>query len=263
MNFLQIYFQGLLLITLFFSIIWIISVKIKNASIVDIFWGMGYVILVWFYFVSTGPASLLRIFHLVLVTLWGFRLSGYIFFRNYGKEEDFRYQEFRKSYGTHRYWWVSFFQVFMLQGVLAWLISAPLLAFQFYGVNAEFDFIFVLGISVWFIGFIFEAGGDWQMANFKRNPKNKGKVLQTGFWKYTRHPNYFGDAAVWWGFAIFSISVGSYLPVLSSVLMTLLLLKVSGVSLLEKTLITTKPEYLAYMKSTNAFFPWFPKKQAA
>jgi len=116
------------------------------------------------------------------------------------------------------------------------------------------------GILVWIIGFTFEAGGDIQLARFKSNPQNKGKVLNTGFWKYTRHPNYFGDSAVWWSYALFSIAAGSYWLSLGSVLMTLLIIKVSGVALLEKSLTSTKPQYSEYIRKTNAFIPWFPKE---
>jgi steroid 5-alpha reductase family enzyme len=119
-----------------------------------------------------------------------------------------------------------------------------------------FDF---LGIAIWITGFIFEAVGDWQLARFKANPVNKGKLLQTGFWKFTRHPNYFGDAAIWWGFALLGIAAGSYFAILSAVLMTWLLVKVSGVAMLEKTLVNTKPGFSEYVKRTSAFIPWFPK----
>jgi steroid 5-alpha reductase family enzyme len=237
-----------------------LSVYLKNASIVDIFWGFGFILVSIFYFISTPDISSTKVISLILVAIWGLRLSTHIFLRNMGKPEDFRYQQFRKNYGEKRYWWFSFFQVFLLQGVLMWLISAPLLAISYYSTNHSFGVIDVLGILVWLIGFTFEAGGDWQLNRFKANPANKGKLLQTGFWKYTRHPNYFGDAAVWWGFAILSIAAGSYLPVLSSVLMTLLIVKVSGVAMLERTLINTKPGFEDYVKKTSAFIPWIPKK---
>lgn len=260
MSFFQIYFQGLLVIVAFFSMIWILSVLLKNASIVDIFWGLGFVLVNGFYFFTTPGFSILKIITVVLVTLWGLRLSVHIFLRNLGKPEDYRYQEFRRNYGEKRYWWFSFFQVFLLQGTLVWLISAPLLAINYYSAENTNIVIAVLGILVWLIGFTFETGGDWQLARFKANPANKGKLLTTGFWKYTRHPNYFGDAAVWWGFAVLSIAVGCWLPVLSSVLMTWLIVKVSGVAMLERTMKNTKPGFENYVKRTNAFLPWFPKK---
>jgi len=141
-----------------------------------------------------------------------------------------------------------------------WLISSPLLGAQYNPLQQELGVLDIAGILVWVIGFTFEAGGDWQLARFKANPDNKGKVLNAGFWKYTRHPNYFGDAAVWWGFALLCISAGSYFPVLGTVLMTALIIKVSGVALLEKSLKADKPEYAEYIRKTSSFLPWFPKK---
>jgi steroid 5-alpha reductase family enzyme len=241
-------------------LIWILSVFLKNASIVDIFWGLGFVLVNGFYFFTTPGFSILKIITVVLVTFWGSRLSEHIFLRNLGKPEDYRYQEFRRNYGEKRYWWFSFFQVFLLQGTLVWLISAPLLAINYYSAEKTIWPVAVLGILIWLVGFTFEVGGDWQLNRFKANPANKGKLLTTGFWKFTRHPNYFGDAAVWWGFAILSVASSCYLPVLSSVLMTWLIIKVSGVSMLERTMKNTKPGFEEYVKRTNAFLPWFPKK---
>lgn len=260
MTFFQIYIQGLLIITAFFTLIWVLSVYLKNAGIVDIFWGLGFVLVNGFYFFSTSGLSPLKAITFALVTIWGLRLSAHIFFRNLGKPEDYRYQEFRRNYGEKRYWWFSFFQVFLLQGSLAWLISAPLLAISYYSAEKTIVPLAVLGIMVWIVGFTFEAGGDWQLKKFKSNPENKGKLLTSGFWKYTRHPNYFGDAAVWWGIAILSGATGCWLPVFSAVLMNWLLLRVSGVAMLERTLIKTKPGFEDYIKQTNAFLPWFPKK---
>ena len=260
MTFIQIYFQSLLLIIAFFTIIWLLSVFLKNAGIVDIFWGMGYILVSSFYFFATPGESFLKTLTLILVIVWGLRLSLHIFFRNHGKPEDYRYQEFRRKYGEKRYWWFSFFQVFLLQGVLVWLISAPLLAISFYSPEKTNIFIMLSGIIIWLVGFIFEAGGDWQLAQFKADKSNKGKLLNTGLWRLTRHPNYFGDAAVWWGFSVLSIASGSYLPVLSAILMTWLIINVSGVAMLERTLINTKPGYAGYAKQTSAFIPWFPKK---
>jgi len=141
-----------------------------------------------------------------------------------------------------------------------WLISAPLLGAQYYEQNASLGILDFAGVVLWLIGFSFEAGGDYQLAVFKSNPANKGKVLNTGFWRYTRHPNYFGDSAVWWGFGLICISAGSYVPVLGSILMTALIIKVSGVALLEKSLKEQKPQYKEYIEKTSSFIPWFPKK---
>lgn len=261
MTFFQIYFEGLLVVVIFFSLLWGISIYVKDASIIDMFWGAGFILVCAFYFLITDMFTTRKFIVMALVLIWGLRISVHIMWRNMGKGEDYRYREFRKKYGEHRYWWVSYFQVFLLQGILLWLVSAPLLGAQFYSENASLNFLDFLGMAIWLVGFVFEAGGDWQLTRFKSKPENEGKLLKSGFWKYTRHPNYFGDAAVWWGLGIICLAAGSYLPVLGSCLMTYLLVKVSGVSKLEKTLMRTKPGYIDYMRRTNAFFPWFPKQK--
>ena len=259
MTYFQIYLQGLAVIMSMMTILWLISIRIRNVSIVDLFWGFGFVVSGFVYFLNTEGFEMRKILLMTLVSIWGLRLSIYLAWRNHGKGEDFRYRKFREDYGEHRYWWISFFQTFLLQGILMWLISAPILGAQFYPGNklGVFDFI---GVFIWIIGFVFEAGGDIQLARFKANPANKGKVLNTGFWHYTRHPNYFGDAAVWLGYGFICLSAGSYIPLLGSALMAALIIKVSGVALLEKSLKETKPEYREYVEKTSAFIPWFPKK---
>jgi steroid 5-alpha reductase family enzyme len=260
MSFSQVYLQALLIILFLMSLVWMISTIIKNVSIVDYFWGLGFVVSCCFYFINTEGNETRKILLTSLVSIWGLRLSVYLFWRNRGKGEDFRYREFRKKYGENRYWWVSFFQTFLLQGILMWLISAPLLGAQFSGENHPIAIPDYLGIVLWIIGFSFEAGGDLQLAWFRTNPENRGKVLDKGFWKYTRHPNYFGDAAIWWGFGLMSVSAGNWLPFLGSLLMTGLIIRVSGVALLEKTLVEQKPQYREYIRKTSSFLPWFPKK---
>jgi len=242
------------------SLLWIISVIIRNVSIVDIFWGFGFVLANGFYFISTEGFLTRKIILLIMVSAWGLRLSGYLAWRNIGKGEDYRYQQFRSKYGGKRYWWISFFQTFLLQGVLMWLISAPLLGAQYYGPEKNLGILDYAGIIIWITGIIFEAGGDFQLARFKADPSNKGKVLSSGLWHYTRHPNYFGDSAVWWGYGLICLAAGSIIPVLGSLLMTALIIKVSGVALLEQNLKEKKPEYRDYIQRTSAFFPWFPKK---
>jgi steroid 5-alpha reductase family enzyme len=259
MSFLYIYILAFAAIMSMMIILWLISIKIRNVSIVDLFWGLGFVVTGAVYFISTEGLEARKILLMTMVSIWGLRLSIYLAWRNLGKGEDFRYQKFRKEFGEHRYWWYSFFSVFLLQGVLMWLISAPLLGAQFYAGN-KLGILDFIGAAIWIIGFIFEAGGDMQLARFKADPSKKGKVLDTGLWRYTRHPNYFGDAAIWLGYALICLSAGSYWPVLGSVLMTALIIKVSGVALLEKSLITTKPGYQEYVRRTSTFIPWFPLK---
>jgi steroid 5-alpha reductase family enzyme len=255
-----LFLQACLLILVLVTLLWVLSVIIKNVSIVDLFWGFGFVAVNAFYVLTSGELNARKILVLVLVSVWGLRLSIYLAWRNLGKGEDFRYREFRRRYGPERYWWFSYFQTFLLQGVLMMIVSLPLLAVSADTGSSALGIIDFIGIFVWLTGIAFEAGGDLQLARFKSNPKNKGKVLNTGFWKYTRHPNYFGDSAVWWAYALFSIAAGGYWQIIGAVIMTLLIIRVSGVALLEKTLIDTKPQYRDYIRKTSAFFPWFPKK---
>lgn len=255
-----VYAQGFLVLMLLFMCVWVVSVRMINASIVDPFWGLGFVVLAIYYFLHSNGDPDRKFLVLGLTTIWGLRLFAYLLWRNKGKPEDYRYAQFRKQYGETKYWWISFFQVFLLQGFLLWVISAPLLVSQFDGQNHPLGFFDGAAVFVWIIGFLFEAGGDYQLSKFKSNPSNKGKVLCTGFWKYTRHPNYFGDACVWVSFACFSLAVDQYWPIAGSALMIVLLVKVSGVSLLERALKKNKPEYEAYIQRTSSFFPWFPKK---
>ena len=250
--------KGSIIILTLVTLLWFYSIYIKNVSIVDIFWGLGFVILNTYYLLAVDSFTNRQILVLILVSLWGIRLSGYLACRNIGKPEDYRYQQFRQDYGPERYWWFSYFQVFLLQGGLILIVSLPLLAININqsGIN-WLDYIAVL---VWSLGFVFEAGGDYQLAQFKKNPKNKGKVLRSGFWKYTRHPNYFGDATVWVAYALFCIASGSYWQIMGTIIMILLIVKVSGVAMLERTLKDTKPAYSEYIKKTHSFIPWFPKK---
>ena len=255
-----LFLNGAIIIFILMSLLWVLSVYVKNVSIVDIFWGLGFVIVNGVYFLLSEGYYSRNVILLFLVSIWGLRLSIYLAYRNIGKGEDFRYQEFRRHYGVHRYWWVSFFQVFLLQGVLILLVSLPLLGAHFYTEKNELMWLDYMAIIIWITGFIFESFGDFQLAKFKNNPNNKGKVLDTGLWKYTRHPNYFGDTLIWWSYALFCLASGSYWPMVGSVLMTFLIIKVSGVALLEVSIKNIKPDYQEYVRKTNAFFPWFPKK---
>jgi steroid 5-alpha reductase family enzyme len=258
MSFIEIYAIAFGVILALMTLLWLISLRLKNSSIVDIFWGTGFVIAAWVYFALTPDGYLPRKLLLsLLVTTWGLRLSIYIFRRNWGKPEDFRYQKWRNESGGI-WWWKSFFQVFLLQGVLLWVISVPLLAAQYRALPAQLTVIDFLGLAVWLVGFYFEAMGDYQLSRFKSNPENKGKVMDRGVWRYTRHPNYFGDSAQWWGYYLVAAAAGGWWTVYSPALMTLFLLRVSGVALLEKTL-ETRPGYKEYAERTSAFIPWLPR----
>ena len=261
MMFLELYGMVALAILGFMTLIWLASLALRNSSIVDIFWGIGFVLANWVYFALTPGGFPARKWLIsILVTIWGLRLSSHILWRNWGKSEDFRYQRWREDAGE-KWWWQSFFKVFLLQGFLMWVISAPLLAAQVSATPARLTILDVLAIPVWAIGFFFEAVGDWQLARFRADPANKGKVLSTGVWRYTRHPNYFGDATQWWAYYLVAAAAGGFLTIFSPILMTILLLRVSGVALLEKSLKETHPQYREYIETTSAFIPWFPRKR--
>jgi steroid 5-alpha reductase family enzyme len=258
MSFFSIYLTGLGVILAMMTLLWLLSLRLKNSSIVDIFWGTGFVVAAWLYYFLTPDGSPARKLLLAaLVTMWGLRLSIHILVRNWGQPEDFRYQKFRRDAGS-KWWWLSYIRVFLLQGVLLWIISAPLLAAQFSPLPASLTALDILGALVWLVGFFFEAVGDYQLTRFKANPANKGKVLDSGVWRYTRHPNYFGDSAQWWAYYLIAAAAGGWWSIFSPIIMTLFLLKVSGVALLEKTL-AARPGYETYIKKTSAFIPWFPR----
>jgi steroid 5-alpha reductase family enzyme len=260
MGFLQIWLVAGLVVMGMMTALWLLSLWLRNSSIVDIFWGAGFVVVAWLYAALTPEGYAGRkLLACLLVTFWGLRLALYILQRNWGKPEDYRYAAWRRDNGL-RWWWISFFQVFLLQGFLMWLISAPLLAAQLRPAPAELTWLDGLAVLVWGIGFLFEAVGDWQLARFKANPANRGRLLTDGVWRYTRHPNYFGDSAQWWGFYLLALAAGGWWTVFSPLLMTFLLLRVSGVRMLEKSLQKTKPGYEDYTRRTSAFFPLPPRR---
>jgi steroid 5-alpha reductase family enzyme len=258
-EFWAVYLTILAILLACMSVLWAISVLLRDASIVDIFWGLTFVISAWYAYDQTlGGNPARKALLVTLVTVWGLRLAIYLLWRNWGRGEDPRYRAFRRRYGPQRYWWVSFFQTFMLQGILAWIIAAPLLGAQIQG--GDLNVLDGLALVIWLIGFVFEAGSDLQLARFKADPANRGRLLTSGFWRYSRHPNYFGDAACWWGYGLLSVAAGSFLPAVGAVVMTYLIIRVSGVTLLEKSLVNEKPGYAAYARRTSAFIPWPPRE---
>jgi steroid 5-alpha reductase family enzyme len=260
MTFIEVYLVALAAVIGLMTLLWVVSLIMRNSSIVDPFWGTGFVIANWLYFALTPNGFPARKWLIViLVTVWGLRLSIHLLRRNWGKGEDFRYRKWREDAGA-KWWWKSYFRVFLLQGALLWFISAPLLAAQIRPTPSHLTVLDALGAIVWVIGFFFEALGDLQLTRFRSNADNKGKVLNTGVWRYTRHPNYFGDATQWWGYYLLAAAGGGFWTILSPILMTGMLLRVSGVILLEKTRVTTKPGYKEYIENTSSFIPWFPRK---
>lgn len=252
----NLWLDGLMVLLVFAAAGWLLSLPLRNVSIVDIMWSLMFLLASITYamaHVSPGPRAWLVI---GLVSLWSIRLAAFIGWRNFGKDEDFRYQKIRAN-NEPGFAVKSVYLVFGLQAGLAWVISLPLLA----AINSTtpLGWLDALGVMLWFIGLVFEAGGDWQLSRFKGDPVNRGKVLDTGLWRYTRHPNYFGDFCVWWGFFLIALSSGAWWSVVGPLVMSVLLLKVSGVALLEKDIGDRRPDYNAYIQRTNAFFPGPPR----
>ena len=251
------YAAGLLAVLAALTGLWLVSLRLKDSSIVDIFWSLGFILVAAIYAALTPDGLRERkILMLVMVTAWGLRLSLHLYRRNRGRPEDYRYAAWRTQYGAA--WPIrSLFQVFWLQAILLWIVSAPLLAAQ--GSSAPLGLLDAVGFVGWCVGLAFEAVGDYQLARFKADPANKGRVLDTGLWRYTRHPNYFGDAVVWWGIYLVALSAGGWWSIYGPALMTYLLVRVSGVAMLERDLKQKKPEYAEYIRRTSAFVPMPPK----
>ena len=239
--------------------VWLLSLLLKNASIVDIVWGLGFVVVAWVANLASDGSSDVGIMVALMVSIWGFRLAGYLWWRNHGKGEDFRYVAMRKHYGT-RFPLISLVTVFVLQGMLMLVVSLPVQLAQ-QSSTEPISVLGMVGVTVWLVGLLFESVGDVQLARFKARPENSGKVMDEGLWKYTRHPNYFGDACAWWGIAIVALQSNmGWLGLLGAAVMSFLLVRVSGVPMLEKTMHKRRPDYVAYQQRTSGFIPRKPKK---
>lgn len=236
-------------------LLWLLSIALGDASIVDPFWGVGFVVIAWITNQLVGIESPRAMIITLLTTLWGLRLSLYLLWRNWGHGEDYRYRAMRARHGD-RFTFASLFTVFGLQGAILWFVALPIQMGQTVRGETGPTFLDGMGIALWGLGFFFETVGDYQMAQFKADPANEHRVLKSGLWAYTRHPNYFGDCCVGWGIYLLAASAGAWWTILSPVLMTFLLLKVSGVAMLERTIGDRRPEYADYVRTTNAFFPW-------
>ena len=256
---LQPYLTTLAAVLGFLLVAWVVSLLRRDAGIVDAFWGPGFVLVAGVTYLTTDGFGPRRVLLLGLTALWGLRLGGYLLWRNLKSgEEDYRYRSMRKKHGKV-FPWVSLFTVFGLQAVLLWLISLPVQVAMTASRPAELTWLDWLGIGVFSVGFVFETVGDWQLARFKAKPENEGKVLDRGLWRYTRHPNYFGDFLVWWGLFLIALATPHGWKTLASpILMSVFLMKVSGVPLLERKLTETREGYREYAERTHAFFPGPP-----
>lgn len=238
--------------------LWMFATSRRDVSVVDLFWGTGFAFVACCSALVNPPANWRIGLLAALTCVWGLRLSLHLWRRNHGRPEDRRYAAMRAHHGN-RFWWVSLLTVFLLQGGLLWFIALPLQVAAAGNSPAMWNWLDLLGGALWLIGFVFESVGDRQLARFKADSMNAGRVLDRGLWRYTRHPNYFGDCCVWWGLYLIAASAGAGWTIASPVLMTFLLLKVSGVSLLESDIAERRPDYAAYQARTNAFFPGPPR----
>lgn len=246
---------------LFMGGVWLLSLPTRNASLADIFWGPGFVLIAWLSFANTDGYLGRKLLLALCTTAWGLRLALHIAWRNWGQGEDRRYQAWRAKRGAS-FWWVSLFSVFLTQALLLWVVSLSVQLGQAAPTPARLTGFDLLGALIWTVGFLFEAVADWQLTRFKADPANRGKVMNRGLWRYSRHPNYFGESLMWWGiFAITLATPYGWWALISPVVITFLLLKVSGVVLLEKDIGERRPEYRAYRETTSAFIPWFSKER--
>jgi steroid 5-alpha reductase family enzyme len=253
---LNLYLAGLVAALLLPLLTWIVSLLKGDVSIVDSLWSIIFLALCVTWYIGYEFTTLRGVIVFALVGFWALRLSAYITWRNWGEDEDPRYQDMRRRFSPH-FAIKSLFVVFLLQGFLAWIIALPLLA-AITGSRPPNLFDGLAAMLVLF-GVLFESIADAQLAAFKSKAGNRGRVMDKGLWRYTRHPNYFGECCVWWGFYLFAVAAGGWWSVLSPVLMTFLLLRVSGVTLLEKDITERRPGYRNYVERTNAFIPGLPR----
>lgn len=251
-------FESVVLVFIYVSAFFILALIKKDNSLIDIGWGIGFMLVAIYSLLRNGLFLPRQILVTLLILFWGSRLSFFIYLRKRGKGEDFRYKAWRNKWG--KFFIIrSYLQIFMLQGFFLIIIVYPLILINS-SSNENLNIIDGLGFLVWIFAFAFESIGDWQLKKFKSDIKNKGKIMKYGLWKYTRHPNYFGESLQWWGIFVISLSVAyGWTAIISPICITFLLVKVSGIPLLEKKY-ADNPEFQKYKKTTNAFIPWIPKK---
>lgn len=252
------YYTLALLLFIYMTGWFFVAVLKKRNDVADIAWGMGFVVISWASLILSKTFAPSALIVTLLVTIWGSRLSWHIYKRNVGKTEDYRYAAWRVQWGKWFYL-RSYFQVFLLQGVFLALIISPVV-FINHNAEATLGLLDGVGFVLWITGFLFESIGDAQLATFIKNPEHKGMLMQEGLWKYTRHPNYFGEVLQWWGIWFYALSISNgWITIVGPLTITFLILKVSGIPLLEKKM-ETNPLFQEYKKRTSMFFPLPPKK---
>jgi steroid 5-alpha reductase family enzyme len=253
------YFSTLGVVLWGYMTLWfLISLIKRRNNVADVAWGLGFVLLAWTSFFLSGGSGARGVVAGILVSIWGLRLAWHIQARHRGKPEDFRYMDWRREWGG---WFYarSYAQVYLLQGAFLFLVALPLLLIN-RSPGATLGLLEVMGVCLWLFGFLFESVGDAELARFTSDPRNRGKILKSGLWRYTRHPNYFGEVLQWWGIWLISLGLpGGWLGIVGPLTITFLILKVSGIPMLEKKM-AENPDFAEYKRSTNVFLPWFPKR---
>ena len=239
------------------TLLWIGSLVIDDASIVDVFWGPAFICL--------AIVAITQMYHqliwqqwmvFAMVSAWGLRLGGHLLVRKSERGEDVRYKVWRFRY-QKRWWWMSLPFVFLTQALLIWVISTPLVFVVGTAPESVDERWLAAGVTLWAVGLLFETIADWQLARFLRKRKNFGRVMNTGLWAYSRHPNYFGEAVLWWGFYLCAVAFGGHWTIVAPIIVTWLLIRVSGIPMLEERLKGSRPGYISYVESTAAFIPTF------
>ncbi|MFO7861292.1 MAG: DUF1295 domain-containing protein [Desulfosalsimonas sp.] len=238
---------------------WMISLLLKNAAIADALWGLGFVLVAWLTFSQADGFFMRKLMLALMVTVWGMRLFIHIAGRSRGKGEDPRYAAWRAQYGQ-RFWLVSLYRVFLVQALFLWIIAIGVQYGQVASRPARLTWLDAAGFLIWLAGLVIESVADYQLRRFLSAQENQGRVMDQGLWRYSRHPNYFGETLVWWGIFVMVLSAPlGFLTIVSPVVITYTLLRLTGVTLMEETEFSDNPEYQAYIRRTNAFVPWFPR----
>lgn len=256
MNF-SAYAMGLAAVLVLATLTWLVSVVKRDVSIVDGVWSLMLLAAAVVYSSAVQDYTSRSSLILTLVLLWALRLAIHIMWRNWGEPEDRRYRDIRRKYEPN-FAIKSLGIIFVFQALLAWIISMPL--WPALTVLIEITAVDMVAVALWTVGMVFETVGDWQLARFTSDPANRGKVMDRGLWRFTRHPNYFGECLIWWGFYVFAVPVGAWWTIVGPLLLTYMLLRFSGVTLLEQTIVERRPGYREYIKRTNAFIPGPPRK---
>lgn len=246
-----------LLLCGYMSLWFVISLIKKRNDVADVAWGLGFVLLAWTSFFLARAWGTRSLVVNILVSVWGLRLAWHIHARHRGKPEDYRYLAWRQQWGK---WFYprSYLQVYLLQGALLFIIALPVLMIN-RSAGGRLGFVGEIGVCIWLFGFLFESVGDAELARFVKVPRNRGKIIQNGLWRYTRHPNYFGEIVQWWGIWIVALSVKSgWIGIIGPLTITFLILKVSGIPMLEKKM-AKNPAFADYKRRTSVLLPWFPR----